>query len=120
MKKYLSVLLAILFTFSIFFPAKQAQAKDELKNTDPDKYYIVLDLTNQVITVYEKDEAGEYTRIVRRMLCTTGADDTPTPTGTYRLGAKEHFGKFANFNTGFKFGIHHTITITEHILNSFE
>jgi len=108
MKKYLSVLLAILFTFSIFFPAKQAQAKDELKNTDPDKYYIVLDLTNQVITVYEKDEAGEYTHIVRRFICSTGRDkpsgeeayddSTPTPTGIWKIGGRERFGKFANFS----------------------
>jgi len=109
MRKSLSLLLALIIAVGIFsFPAAEAQAKDELKNTDPDKYYIVLDLTNQVITVYEKDEAGEYTRIVRTFICSTGRDkpsgkvafddSTPTPTGIWKIGGRERFGKFANFS----------------------
>ncbi len=84
-------------------------AKDELENTDPEKYYIVLDIRNQIVHVYEKDENGEYTKVVRRMLVTTGSttpDDpedpedigTPTPTGVWKVGARERFGKFASFN----------------------
>ena len=29
-----------------------AFARDDLKNTDPDRYYIVLDLKNQIVFVY--------------------------------------------------------------------
>ncbi len=87
--------------------APTAFALDELKNTDPEKYYIVLDLGNQVVTVYEKDALGEYTKIVRRFICTSGSTQvdpldpesvaTPTPRGVYKMGARERFGKFANF-----------------------
>ena len=83
-------------------------AMNELLNTDPEKFYILLDLVNQVVTVYEKDEYGEYTRIVRRFLCTTGRtavdpEDpndtaTPTPRGIWKIGGRERFGKFANFS----------------------
>ena len=81
-----------------------AFARDELKNTDPLKYYIELDTSNQVVTVYQKDDAGEYTRIVRRMVCTTGKTEprgeepaSPTPNGIWKIGARERFGKFAAF-----------------------
>ena len=81
-----------------------ALARDELKNTDPEKYYIELDTGNQVVTVYQKDDAGEYTRIVRRMVCTTGKTEpngdepaSPTPGGRWKMGARERFGKFAAF-----------------------
>ena len=85
-----------------------ARALDELKNTDPDKYYILLDTKNQIVTVYERDETGAYSRIVRQFLCTTGKMEvdpedpedvaTPTPRGIWRIGGRERFGKFANFS----------------------
>ena len=85
-----------------------ARALDELKNTDPDRYYILLDCVNQIVTVYERDEAGDYSRIVRQFLCTTGKMEvdpedpedvaTPTPRGIWRIGGRERFGKFANFS----------------------
>ncbi len=100
-------LLPAIFALVIFLFAPAAYARDELKNTDPDKYYILLDLNNQVVTVYEKDDAGEYTRIVRRFICTSGRtspdpDDpedkgTPTPRGVWKIGGRERFGKFAAF-----------------------
>ena len=81
-----------------------AFARDELKNTDPAKYYIELDTGNQVVTVYQKDDAGDYTRIVRRMVCTSGKTEprgsepaSPTPSGKWKIGARERFGKFAAF-----------------------
>ncbi len=98
MKRTIKRLLTVLLVVISVFSAAPVFALDGLKNTDIDKYYLYLNIPNQVLTVYEKDDDGEYTRIVRRMLCTTGAELTPTPTGTYRLGGKERFGKFANFN----------------------
>ena len=111
MKRSICLLLSVLTFVSVFLFAPVASAKDELKNTDPDKYYIVLDLKNQTVTVYERDENGEYTRIVRRFICSTGktvnapSDDpdaalesTPTPTGVWKIGGRERFGKFAKFS----------------------
>jgi len=102
-----SLFLAALLVLTAF-PAK-AFARDELKNTDPDKYYILLDTKNQVVTVFEHDDQGAYTHIVRRFLCSSGStepDDpldpedigTPTPRGKWKIGGRERFGKFANFS----------------------
>ena len=110
MKKTIKTLLLILScTFCVLILPRGAQAKDELKNTDPEKYYIVLDLNNQIVTVYEKDDNGEYTRIVRQFICSSGkasseseegesTEGTPTPVGVWRIGGRERFGKFANFS----------------------
>jgi len=107
MRRILTRLLGVLMLATALIVPKSAYALDPLKNTDPDKYYILLDLRNQIVTVYEKDDAGEYTRVVRRMLCTTGRTEvdpedpedvaTPTPKGIWKIGGRERFGKFANF-----------------------
>jgi SH3-like domain-containing protein len=105
---HFSILALILI--SIFLPTN-VFARDELKNSDPEKYYIVLDLNNQYVTVYEKDQNGKYEKIVRRFLCSSGKSGTgevdpetgekdigmPTPTGIWRIGGREWFGKFADF-----------------------
>lgn len=106
MKKRILPLLLMFALAILAFPAASS-ARDELKNTDPDKYYILLDLNNQFVTVYERDDAGEYTRIVRRFICTTGRTKldpedpedvgTPTPRGIWKIGGRERFGKFASF-----------------------
>lgn len=107
MKRGLALLLCAITLLAVCSAPGTAKALDELKNTDPDKYYILLDLRNQIVTVYERDEAGEYTRVVRRFLCTTGRTEvdpedpedeaTPTPSGIWKMGGRERFGKFANF-----------------------
>lgn len=51
------------------------------------KYYITVDVTNQIVTVYESGNVSE-SGIVRQMICTTGAVATPTPVGTFSLPAK--------------------------------
>lgn len=107
-KHFSSITIFAFLIIMLFFAAqKTANARDELKNTDPDKYYILLDLSNQVVTVYERDEFGEYTHIVRRFICTSGRTEldpedpedkgTPTPRGIWKIGARERFGKFASF-----------------------
>ena len=82
--------LALVLALCSLLPSV-ALARDELKNTDPEKYYIELDTRNQVVTVYEKDDQGEYTRVVRRMLCTSGKTEpdglepaSPTPAAAGR------------------------------------
>lgn len=108
MKTRILCLLMPLLLVLTLFPIP-AFAHDELKNTDPDKYYILLDTKNQVVTVFERDGAGQYTRIVRRFLCSSGKTEpedpldpedigTPTPRGKWKIGGRERFGKFANFS----------------------
>lgn len=102
-KRFKTALLAAMAALMLLPGA--AFARDEMQNNDPNKYYIVLDTTNQVVTVYQKDDDGEYTRIVRRFVCTTGKTQpkgdepaSPTPSGTWKIGGRERFGKFAAFN----------------------
>ena len=90
MKKRMLCSLMAIITVLVSLPAS-AFARDEMKNTDPDKYYVLLDVRNQFVTVYEKDDQGEYSKVVRRFLCTTGKTKpsgegeenkaTPTPAG---------------------------------------
>lgn len=89
-----------------------ALAKD-YKNYDPQKYYLVLDLGQQYITVLAKDKNGEYTKVVRRILVSTGKvgsgavdpatgekdEGTPTPVGVWKIGGHERFGKFVSFSS---------------------
>ena len=101
--------LAVLTCAALLLMPGRAHAQDTLKNDDPDKYYILLDLRNQIVTVFERDAAGEYTKVVRRFLCSSGRTDvdeadpedeaTPTPRGIWKIGGRERFGKFANFGS---------------------
>ncbi len=109
MKKFILLLLSLVFLFSFLFGGSTL-AFDPQKNTDPDKYYILLDINNQFCTVYEKDENGEYTKIARQFLVTTGSFaptakfpyGTPTPTGVWKMGGgRERFGDFASFDGTF-------------------
>lgn len=60
-----------------------------------DTYKILIDVTNQVMTVYNK-KSGE---IVRQMLCTTGKKDTPTPRGIKKMGkGRARFGFFKDYD----------------------
>ena len=106
-KKLFALLAVVVMLCGIALAPRPALAFDELKNTDPDKYYILLDLKNQIVTVFEKDDAGEYTKVVRRFICTTGRTKlnpedpedvgTPTPKGIWKIGGRERFGEFAAF-----------------------
>lgn len=110
MKKTIAFILALVSLLCSFVFPEISMAKDELKNTDPDKYYVELDTNANICTVYEKDDNGEYTRVVRCFLVGTGKKDphanedmeietsTPTPTGVWKIGGRERFGKFANFS----------------------
>ncbi len=52
-------------------------------------YYIEVDITNQIVTVYESGNRTD-SGIVRQMICSTGAPSTPTPQGTFILPEKKY------------------------------
>jgi len=94
---------------AVFAGVRPALAEEELKNNDPERFYIVLDLDSQIVTVYQKDENGEYTDIVRRFLCSSGSNTpknpedpkdigSPTSTGIWKIGGRQRFGAFASFS----------------------
>ncbi|MBQ8506699.1 MAG: L,D-transpeptidase [Clostridia bacterium] len=53
-----------------------------------DTYFIEVDITNQIVTVYHNDVRSE-AGIVRQMICSTGANDC-TPTGHFKLNQRNN------------------------------
>lgn len=69
-------------------------SKVDYDNTDPNRYTIEIDLVNQVISVWENASGA----IVLQSLCTTGDEENPTGSGTFKLGdLKERFGYFVAY-----------------------
>ena len=54
----------------------------------PVPFHIVVDVANQVTSVYGRDEQGEYTVVVRQMLCSTGKKATPSSVGDWTLNGR--------------------------------
>jgi len=54
----------------------------------PVPFAITVDVANQVTTVYGRDENGEYTEVVRQMLCSTGMKATPSDVGDWVLNGR--------------------------------
>lgn len=52
-------------------------------------FWILVDVNNQVTTVYSKDRNGEYTVVVRQMLCSTGMKATPSDVGDWTLNGRK-------------------------------
>ncbi|MCR4706975.1 MAG: peptidoglycan-binding protein [Clostridiales bacterium] len=48
----------------------------------PAKYTLMVDVTNQIVRCYTYDEEGDYSVLVREMICSTGTKKNPTPLGT--------------------------------------
>lgn len=66
----------------------------------PVPYRIRVDVTNQVTTVYGLDDAGEYTNVIKHMICSTGTEKDPTAPGTYVLnGATSRWCYFPKWGT---------------------
>ncbi len=54
----------------------------------PVPFHVVVDVANQVTSVYGRDEQGEYTVVVRQMLCSTGKKATPSSVGDWVLNGR--------------------------------
>ena len=46
------------------------------------QYTLMVDVANQIVRAYTYDENGEYTVLVREMICSTGTEKYATPLGT--------------------------------------
>ena len=66
----------------------------------PAKYMLTVDVTNQITRAYTYDENGEYTILVREMLCSTGTSKNPTPLGTTIMPKKRaRWGYFPTWDS---------------------
>lgn len=54
----------------------------------PVPFAITVDVTNQVTTVYGRDENGDYTVVIREMLCSTGTRAAPSDVGDWVLSGR--------------------------------
>jgi len=55
----------------------------------PIPYAVTVDVKNQVTIVYGRDDNGEYTIPVRRMVCSTGTRSTPSDVGEWVLSGRK-------------------------------
>ena len=55
----------------------------------PVPYAITVDVRNQAVIVYGRDEKGEHTVPVRRMVCSTGMKATPSDVGEWVLDGRK-------------------------------
>lgn len=66
----------------------------------PAKYTLMVDVTNQIVRAYTYDENGEYTVLVREMICSTGTKKNPTPLGTTIMPKKRaRWGYFPTWDS---------------------
>lgn len=88
---------------ALFFTADPVDASATPRPTPaptPQPYRLTIDLTNQVTTVYGLDENGDYTTLVRQMICSTGTDSDPTPIKTFVLnGRRERWAYFPKWGS---------------------
>lgn len=76
---------------ALFNDPEVALPDDTAKPTatpEPPVFHIVVDVNNQVTTVYGRDENGQHTIIVRQMLCSTGTKSYPSDVGDWTLNGK--------------------------------
>ena len=66
----------------------------------PAKYTLMVDVANQITRAYTYDENGEYTVLVREMICSTGTSRNPTPLGTTVMPQKRaRWGYFPTWDS---------------------
>jgi len=66
----------------------------------PARYTLMVDVTNQIVRAYTHDENGEYTVLVREMICSTGTKKNPTPLGTTIMPKKRaRWGYFPTWDS---------------------
>lgn len=67
---------------------------------EPAQYTLMVDVTNQITSAYTYDENGEYTVLVREMICSTGTKSNPTPLGTTIMPQKRaRWGYFPTWDS---------------------
>lgn len=64
-------------------PAPEPEPEPEPENDY--RYYLTVNCTSNVVTVYERGENGKFNKPVKAMTCSSGLDSTPTPEGYYHL-----------------------------------
>ncbi len=83
----------------------ETETEPETTTADPYPYYIRVNRTGNCVTIYTKDEEGEYTVPYKAMICSTGYE-TPLgkfdSKGKYKMKGLIHdvYGQYATWITG--------------------
>ncbi len=79
-------------TWNIIFNDTKIVMPDQTPKPTPSPtpvpFAITVDVTNQVTKVYGRDENGDYTVLVRQMLCSTGTKANPSDVGDWVLNGR--------------------------------
>ena len=90
-------------TQELLFSAGAASVSDAPRPSPtpaPSKYALMVDVANQITRAYTYDENGEYTVLVREMICSTGTTSNPTPLGTTIMPSKRaRWGYFPTWDS---------------------
>ena len=105
--------------------SKEPVTDNEEETTTPDKvtdnkskYLIKVNTAQNCITIYKRNDDGEYTTPYKAMVCSTGKSGALTPLGTFKLGDIQSFSRIDDgqhvqcaikFNGNYMF---HTVTYT--------
>ena len=65
----------------------------------PSPYYIYIEKGSHTINIYEMDENGEYTKLVKTFLTATGLTAGKTPTGVFDIVEKYEWKQFDSAGT---------------------
>ena len=87
-------------TWNALYAPDAARPHDRPKPTPeptPIPFSLEVDVNNQLIKIYERDENGEYTKFVRAMWCSTGTKSFPSELGTFTLTQRR--ARWAEFPT---------------------
>ncbi len=92
-------------TWNLIFNDRRVVLPDQTPKPTPEPtpvpFAITVDVANQVTTVYARNENGEYTVPVRRMLCSTGLKATPSDVGDWVLNGRNarwcYFPKWGSY-----------------------
>ncbi|MBR4457396.1 MAG: peptidoglycan-binding protein [Clostridia bacterium] len=96
-------------------------------------FHLVVDVTNQIVTVYARDEEGEYTVVVKEMMCSSGTTSNPSDAGDFVLSGYKvtwcyfpTWGDYAQYwtriNAGIAFHsvIYNTVSTKDLSIRSYE
>lgn len=80
-------------TWNVIFNDAKVVLPDNTPKPTPEPtpvpFAITVDVANQVTTVYGRDESGNYSVVIRQMLCSTGLKATPSDVGDWVLGGRK-------------------------------
>ncbi|MGM0368094.1 MAG: L,D-transpeptidase [Actinomycetota bacterium] len=73
---------------------EQETQEEEIDYTDSSYFRIDVNLEEQLVRVYYKGE------VIRKMVCSAGTEDHPTPTGTFRTNEKIYYSWLPKYDVG--------------------